>query len=281
MLVSSVGLSSALPRYATSPVNARFQCELEIGGLTLSVYKTSTNDYVRVVFEDEETRATLEVFSTEMIDGRYYHEFRLDGIFVYGVESENNLVAPLEEQSNDAVKVSKVPLGTKWWDGLRFSTPPSVKYYHPDKSYYGLKPWYGYTLVGNDLVHFMWDKVTSQALASLGPVVISAAIGALIGSYGGIPGAVFGAAVGALLGLFLGWGSAYYWLDEDDNLWAWNSILFSNWLCANSVTIIALYLISAALAINYMLPVFLQWGYLQVGAIHYVDNIGKGIVGIG
>lgn len=167
---------------------------------------------------------------------------------------------------------------TYYWDGVRFvegQLAPGhyIKYPHPDRDYYGISPYSGWSKEGVKLYHNQLDYSTSIALSLTAPI-IGGAIGAIIGTRIGHP--VVGGMVGLVLGSVLTWVAHVYFLDECNCIWWWISTLFMDWLTENAWWLTIKCITNPSEAQTDIMSAFLGGGYLRVGSVTFYDAVGVG-----
>ena len=125
-----------------------------------------------------------------------------------------------------------------WWDNVHFIDDGghTIKYTHPYKAdpNYHLSAYNSEYLIGNQLIHYQFDKYTSNDILIGGPTVFAAAILAAISAITVNPAIVIGAAIiGAGLGYWIGNHVQGTFADEDDCLWVWFNKEFPEFMIDN------------------------------------------------
>ena len=159
------------------------------------------------------------------------------------------------------------------WDGVWFVHNRYIKYPHPDRDYYEISPYSGWSMKGGRLYHRQIDYATSTGLTLTAPV-LGALFGVILGAQIGHP--AIGGVIGTVLGVVLTWVADVYFLDELGCIWWWISVSFVDWLSANALDLFLLYLRDPSLAQAQIMFAFLGCGYLRAGSVTFYDAIYRG-----
>lgn len=168
-----------------------------------------------------------------------------------------------------------VKAATYYWDNVRFVEGYEggwIKYPHPDRNYYGISPYNTKGVDGSILHHCQIDMATSLTIIA-STELLCALIGATIA---GPWGAWIGALVGGALAVIVTWVSTTYFLDELNCIWFWTSLAFINWLNDNGFMLWWKSIWDPVGAMAQILTRLYATGYLRVGAVTFLDAIGKG-----
>jgi len=77
---------------------------------------------------------------------------------------------------------------TYYWDGVRFVDGIYIAYPHPDRDYYGISPFNGWSKKGSELYHNQIDRTTSVALPFTHVLTTNLPIDVrMLPDYGGAP----------------------------------------------------------------------------------------------
>ena len=164
---------------------------------------------------------------------------------------------------------------TYYWDGICFVEGINIRYPHPNRDYYGISPYSGWSKEGVKLYHNQIDHDKSEN-AKIGIVAVCGIIGIAIGATLAPP---WGAAVGGIVGLVLGAiaaGAGVVLQDELGCVWWWTSIDFMDWLTGNLWWLGPLAILSPTVAEAEILYTFLLCGYLRIGSGTLYDAVGAG-----
>ena len=159
------------------------------------------------------------------------------------------------------------------WDGLTYVEGQYIKYPHPDRNVYYISPFHSWSMNGWKLTHHQVEQAESQLIVRTAPV-LCAAFGAVLGAaVGGGYGAAFFTVIGLALGLYITYVADSLFLDEYNCIWWWTSIKFMDQLSAWAPTIAYYSTRSQVIAIQIVLNLIDEYGYLRVGKVTFLDNV--------